>query len=86
MKPTRAQRLARWLRELAEGEDDTVAVLEKLGPEVADPAEARTRARLFREIANYLEATPLPVLPAVPVPPASLQVVGEPPKPPRKKL
>jgi hypothetical protein len=63
MRPERAQRLADWLRKLADQEIDTASVLTKL--EHGNPEPCRTKARLFREIADTLFVLPEP--PAEPI-------------------
>ena len=55
----RILKLADWLRRSADREEGTARVLEKIPS--GDPQEARTRARLMREVADRLEST-IPVL------------------------
>jgi len=57
MTPERAVRLALWLRLLAETEEQTALVLEKMGAR-ADPEPCLEKARLLREIADHLIHSP----------------------------
>lgn len=65
MRPERAEKLAGWLRKLADQEIDTASVLTKM--ERGNPEPCRTKARLFREIADTLFVIDAPEPPAEPV-------------------
>lgn len=56
MRPERRLRLAEWLESVATQEDGSALALEAFGNADAEPA--RIRAKLFREIAQYLTQAP----------------------------
>jgi hypothetical protein len=56
MRTARRLKLAQFLISRAIREDQTAAALERM--RVGDPEPTRARARIFRELAEYLESLP----------------------------
>jgi hypothetical protein len=74
VRQERIWRLAGWLELLATHEEGSARALTRMGSH-ADPKPALTRARLFREIAGYLEnrAVEAESAPEAPMPQASAE-------------
>jgi DNA-directed RNA polymerase subunit N (RpoN/RPB10) len=70
MRPQRAERLADWLRRVADQEDGSAEVLDKLGH---DAKPCRTKARLFNEIADHLS----PLVPVIYPDPEAVETIQD---------